>query len=80
MSGSLKLPGDGAAEVERALSDPDLAAAFDLVGLDADERQRVVLGGVARWREAAADPIAGPLVTTVADTMARVYERLFATG
>jgi uncharacterized protein YciI len=80
MSGSVKLPGDGAAEVERALSDPDLAAAFDLVGLDPDERQGVVLAGVARWREAASDPIAGPLVTTVADTMARVYERLYAGG
>lgn len=80
LSGSVTLTADGAAEVDRALSDPDLAAAFDLTELDAEQRQAIVLGGISRWRELAADPIAGPLEVTVADTMARVYERLHASS
>ncbi len=78
MSGAVGLDDDGQAEVATALSNADLAAAFELVGMDPDQRQQVVLAGVARWRELGSDPLAGPLDVSVADTMARVYERLFA--
>jgi len=80
MSGAVHLDADSAHEVDRALSDPDLVAAFDLSDVDPDRRRAVVLSGVARWRELASDPIAGPLDVSVADTMARVYERLHASG
>lgn len=78
MSGSVPLSSDQSGELDRALSHPDLAAAFDLVGLEPDHRRQVVLAGIGRWRELASDPIAGPLEVAVADTMTRVYERLFA--
>ncbi len=78
MSGSVGLTGEEEAEVERALSDPDLAAALDLTSMDPEQRRQVVLAGIGRWRELGSDPVAGPLVVAVADTMARVYERLYA--
>ncbi len=77
-SGSVRLPADEAAEVTRALNGPDVATAFGLAGADLDQRREVALAGLTRWRSRASDPLASSLVVAVAETMARLFEGLYA--
>lgn len=80
LSGAVALGEAESVEVERALSDPDLTAALGLSELSPDDRRAAVLAGLTRWRERSNDPLSNPLVSSIADTMARLYERVFAAG
>ncbi|HSL59522.1 MAG TPA: dynamin family protein [Acidimicrobiales bacterium] len=80
LSGTVPLPAAERAEVERILTTGDLAAALGVDGAGPDERRRVALAGIERWRQRASDPLATSLATSVAETMARLHERLYVTG
>ena len=80
MSGAVTVPHDEAAEVERALLGPDAATAFGLHDMTPEQRREVALAGLTRWRTRSSDPLANSLVVTVADTMARLFEGLYASA
>ncbi len=80
LSGAVRLGEAERHDVERALAEADLFTAFGLGDVPAEQRDATVLAGLARWREKANDPLASPLVAAVADTMSRVFERLYSTG
>ncbi len=80
LSGSVRLPQSEADEVSRALAGPDVSTAFGLQTMSADERREVALAGLTRWRTRGSDPLANSLVVAVADTMARVFEGLYASS
>lgn len=80
MSGAVRLPDAESNEVRQALAAPDPATAFGLSGASPDERQALALAGISRWRERGSDPLADSLVVAVADTMARLFEGVYAAG
>ncbi len=80
MSGAVTVPPTEAHEVERALAGPDAASAFGLQNMSPDERREVALAGLTRWRNRSSDPLANSLTVAVADTMARLFEGLYASG
>ena len=80
LSGAVSFGEADAAEVRSVLAEPDAAVALGLDGRSDDERRNAALTGLTRWRERSNDPLANPLVVTVADTMARLYERVYAEG
>lgn len=80
LSGAVALGDADGAEVARVLTDPDLTVGLGLAELAGDERRSAVLAGLTRWRERSNDPLSNPLIVTVADTMARLYERAYALG
>jgi hypothetical protein len=75
MTGSARVPAAERDEIERLLTAGDPVGAIGLDRLDADQRQAYVLAGIERWRTRAADPLADPATTSVADTLARLHER-----
>ena len=76
-SGAVTLPGPERDEVEGLLADTDPARSLGLHGLEPEPRRAAVVAGLGRWRERSSDPLANPLTVAVADTMARLYERLY---
>lgn len=78
MSGAVPLPEPERAHVERLLTSDDLGSALGLASVDREERRRILLAGIERWRSTASDPLADPLRLAVAETLARLHEGLWA--
>ena len=79
MSGAVRLGDDDTRDVVRVLSDPDLSTALGMAELDDEQRNVATLAGLTRWRERGNDPLSPPATVAVADTMARLYERVYIT-
>jgi hypothetical protein len=77
MTGSARIPEAERPDVERLLTAGDPAAAAGLDRLGDDERRALVLTGIERWRTRASDPLADPMTTSVAETLARLHEGWF---
>ncbi len=80
MSGSVRLPDEESREVTQALAGPDVATAFGVAGLGVAQQREVALAGLTRWRNRSSDPLANSLVVAVAETMARLFEGLYASA
>ncbi|MEL6891969.1 MAG: dynamin family protein [Actinomycetota bacterium] len=80
LSGAVALGDAHRHDVERLLAADDPVRALGLDDLAPEQREAELLAGLARWRETTNDPLSGPLDTAVADTMVRVYDRLYTDG
>jgi hypothetical protein len=78
MSGAVRFPESESGEVAQALVGPDIATAFGVAGVSNEQRREIALAGLTRWRSHSSDPLANSLMVTVAETMARLFEGLYA--
>lgn len=77
-SGAVVVPSADRAELDRLFSTTDPASALGLAsGTPVDQVQAAALTGIAKWRTAAADPLADPTYIEVCDTAARVLESIY---
>lgn len=78
LSGAVDVEPDERSEIERVAFESTPAA---VVGLpetaDPTEARAAAEASIGRWRSRAADPLAGPLLVEVCETMARAYEEVF---
>ncbi len=78
MSGAVRLSDAESAEVVELLSSPTPGSLFGVDTAAGADRQAIALAGLTRWRERSNDPLANSLVIAVADTMSRLFERMYA--
>ena len=78
-SGSADFTPEETAELDQVVGSPDMASRLGVdPDADADALRQAALGAIDRWRTRAAAPLNDPARTEACESMARIYESIYA--